>query len=59
MFFRPDGSLLISDASDPIVIATAEDFRLGRFANAPEPSILLLLAIGFAGFRAARASFPR
>lgn len=48
MHFRSDNSLLISDAADPIILATAADFRPGRFANeVPEPATLMLLALGF------------
>ena len=49
MLFRPDGSLLISDGSDPVILVTAQDFRLGRSANVAEPSILWLFAIACAG----------
>src|SRR5262249_33472948 len=55
MTLAPDGSLLVSDTSDPIISATAGDFRPGRFANAaPEPSILLLFVAGLAGLLATR-----
>jgi len=55
MFFTADGSLLVSDASDPVIRGVAADFALGRLANAvPEPSMALLLVIGFAGIASAR-----
>lgn len=53
MLFTPEG-LLISDASDPILLASADDFRPGRLANVPLPSALLLLVIGLVGLLALR-----
>lgn len=42
-----DDQLLISDAADPIIMATASDFLPGRDANLiPEPAGLFLLSIG-------------
>jgi len=51
------GDLLVSDASDPIIVATATDFCPGRFANAiPEPptALLLLMAPAVAHLRTRR-----
>ena len=45
LLFLEGGQLLISDASDPIMIATVEDFVV-----VPEPSALVLLAMGGLGF---------
>jgi hypothetical protein len=45
MLFTSDGNLLISDTSDPILLATAADFRI---FGAPEPSAVALLGIGLA-----------
>jgi len=53
-----DAGLLISDASDPIVLVDAGDFRPGRLANVPAPSVLVLLAIGLVGIGGARV-YPR
>ncbi len=44
LYFTADGNLLISDASDPIWKAGPQNFQ-----SVPEPSIILLLAIGLAG----------
>jgi len=46
LFFTENGELIISDASDPMILALPEDFRLGRYGNVPEPSIGCLLALG-------------
>jgi len=54
MYFRSDGSLLVSDSADPILLVTADDFRLGRWANVPAPGVPLLLAAGWLGMTAAR-----
>ena len=44
MFFTDDGRILISDASDPILVATAADF-----APVPEPSAIALSLAGLTG----------
>jgi len=56
MFFGSGGSLLVSDTSDPIILAGASDFVRGRFANVTvgEPSIEWLFAIALAGFGGVR-----
>lgn len=43
------GDLLVSDSSDPIILATGADFRPGRFGNVvPEPTSASLLAVALA-----------
>ena len=50
LYFTDDGHLLISDASDPIIIAKSDDFVLGRNANVvPEPTTWLLVGVGLVG----------
>lgn len=44
LYFTPAGGLLISDASDPILLAISEDFEI-----VPEPGTLSLLALGALG----------
>jgi hypothetical protein len=50
LLFRTDGSLLISDASDAVLLATRSDFQA-----VPEPGSLVLLACGLAGVTVAWA----
>jgi hypothetical protein len=50
LLFTDDGSLLISDTSDPILLATRADFQ-----PVPEPGSLALLAAGLVAGGAARA----
>jgi hypothetical protein len=49
LYFTSDGKLLISDAADPIWLATASDFQ-----SVPEPGTLLLLSFGLIGFAGIR-----
>lgn len=49
MLIRDDWSLLVSDASDPIIIAEIEDFAPGEPPVVPEPASLVALAAGLVG----------
>ena len=44
IFFTDDGRVLISDASDPILVAGPDDF-----AVVPEPSTFLIWSLGLLG----------
>jgi hypothetical protein len=41
-----DNTLLIADASDPLLMAHPSDFVSGRIDNSPEPASLAVLALG-------------
>ena len=50
LYFSDDHTLLVSDASDPILLVTPDAFQV------PEPSTLALFGFGLAGFVAYRRS---
>ena len=53
MLFTSDGGLLISDSSDPILLATAADFRAPAPAvPEPETYAMTLAGLGLLGFAA-------
>ena len=55
LLITSNGELLVSDTSDPIILATAADFIPGRLANAvPEPLTATLLIVGLGILRFAR-----
>jgi hypothetical protein len=49
MLVTDDWSLLISDASDPIILAQAEDFVAGAPTAVPEPCSMITLGMGCLG----------